>query len=122
MNDQQISDAQQEIYARAIALNGGEAAGCGKFMTEKDNRRLEELHFRQMIICCICYDNEYDIYDLKTKTWGKYGFKYGLMPFGHERAMEIFLEQKKYMEQHATISQNVHTDMDGVSYNSITWR
>lgn len=122
MNYNQISEVRQEIYARAIALNGGIARGCGKFMTKDDNRRLAELHFREMIICCICYNNENDIYDNRTKTWGKYGFEYGLMPFGHERAMEIFLEQKKYMEQHATISRNVHTDMDGVSYNSITWK
>lgn len=121
MNDKQIETRRKEILARPVALNGGDYCGCAKYITTEEQRELDELAYRKMIICCVCYGEEYDIYSERTQSWGDTGFKYGVSKLGFDKALEVFRDQVNYMREHAKIHHGVYTDYEGCTYNSIEW-
>lgn len=121
MTSKQIENREAEITKRAVAANGGEYCGHGKFITPDEQKELDELRYRRMIICCVCYGEEYHIYSDRTKEWGRTGLEYGVEKFGEQRAMEIFRDQQQFMKEHATIQKGVYTDHEGCTYNSIAW-
>jgi len=121
MTSEQIDKREKEIRAKAIALNNGEYCGCAKFFTQEDKEELNELEYRRMIIACVCYGEDYDIFDEKNHCWGEYGIKYGFSKFGYEKALTIWRNQKEFFETHAIVHKGVHTDYEGCTYNSIEW-
>ena len=121
MTSEQIKAREQEVLSRAVALNGGDYCGCAEYITPDEQRELDELSYREMIVCCVCYGEEYNIYSEKRKEWGRTGIEYGLEKFGEQKALEIFRDQCAFMKEHATIHWGVYTDYEGCTYNSITW-
>lgn len=111
--------------ARAMAYADGKSGhldlcALWQYYTKEMKREDEELSCRRMVVSCVCYGTEYDFYDERTKTWGRYGLTWA-EKLGDERALEIFRDQRDYMREHATIHCGVHTDFEGCTYNSITW-
>lgn len=117
-----IEQAKRDLHRRAAELRGKDGNLCElwPFYTEEMRREDEELDCRRMVLSCVCYGTEYNFYDERTKTWGRYGLDYA-EKLGDERALQIFRDQRDYMRKHATILYGVHTDSEGCSYNSIIW-
>lgn len=82
----------------------------------------EEMSLRSMIMSCLTYDS--DIFTTKninavSEYYGRpYADEYIDM-LGYDRVMEIYNDQKEYFETKCKVEKNVHTDYEGVSYNSI---
>lgn len=121
MTSEQIERREREVLARPVSLNGGSYFGCAKYITPEEQRELDELQYRGVIICCICYGKEYKIYSDRKQEWGPTGLEWGVQKLGEERAMEIFRDQQAFMREHATIHWGVDTDHEGCTYNSIEW-
>lgn len=88
----------------------------------------EELSLRGFINSCIIYRMEYYIIDSNGEVRKnnlhfnkkRYTTLNGEVIISDERIKELLYEQKKTFEK-ATIIQNVYTDHEGVSYNSVVW-
>ena len=83
-----------------------------KWHIKGSNERLlyEEMNLRSMIMSCLCYGyNIYtDNYTLKFKDI-----------LGEDRFLKVCKEQKEYFDTKCKVVKNVHTDFEGVTYNSI---
>jgi hypothetical protein len=123
MTTRQIEARQRELNRLWADRNGGEVCGCAKLITPEEQREYEELSLRRMIISDFCYGGAScsGIYDERTGRWHeRYGYPYA-EKIGFERALEVFKEQRAFLQKHATVHYNVHTDHEGCSYNSISW-
>lgn len=123
MTRKQIEDRQRELGRLWAARNGGNSCGCAKFITPEEQREYDELCLRSMINSDFCYGGASccGIYDERTGKWDeRYGYPYA-EKIGFERALEVFKEQRAYLQKHATVYYNVYTDHEGCSYNSIAW-
>lgn len=97
----------------------------GKKLSKKEQIEDLELDLREFIDSCIVYrcesyvvengkvQQKHFIFDKKLYTTIK-----GIVVISDERILEIFNEQKKTYEN-ATIIENVYTDCEGLSYNSV---
>lgn len=84
--------------------------GCYKDMTEEQKRLDEELSCREMIMSCLIYGE--NIYS------SRYIMEY-TDDLGDQRVLELCKEQEKYFNENCEVLQNVYTDNEGVSYNSL---
>lgn len=92
--------------------------------TKKDKQLEKELSCREMINSCLIYGS--DPFRKIDKWW--YGHGYCERSYmsdyedelGEERVRQLYEEQKYDISQ-ARIHHDVHTDSEGLSYNSITW-
>ena len=122
MTSKQIEEKERAIYDSLKKRNGGSAFGSYAVITPRERHELAELFYRRMIISCICYGDDNEIYNDRTEEFGRYGIEYGVAQFGRKCALKIFRDQRRFMREHATIHKGVDTDCEGVLYNSITWR
>ena len=123
MTRDQIEARQRELGRLWAERNGGEYCGCAKYITPEEHREYDELSLRQMIISDFCYGGASccGVYDDRTGRWDeRYGLPYA-EKIGLERALEVFMEQRAFLQKHATVHDNVYTDHEGCSYNSISW-
>ena len=83
-----------------------------KWNDKGSNERLlyEEMNLRSMIMSCLCYGN--NIYS------SKYTLKFKDI-LGEDRFLKVCKEQKEYFDTKCKVVENVHTDFEGVTYNSI---
>ena len=72
----------------------------------------KERQLRDMINSCMCYGDDIHTSDYVQK------FR---KDFTQKKFDEIVKSQEEYFEQHAKIKENVYTDGEGVTYNSIEW-
>lgn len=94
-------------------------------MTQKEIELLEEKEYkengliygeggcRSMIMCCLVYGDGRD-YFMKH-----HAPKYAAV-LGQKRVEEIWDDQEDYFKNHCKVNYNVHTDSEGVTYNSVT--
>ena len=99
---------------------------CREYNTLTSEQKYEynELVFRRYINSCIIYKQEYLVVkngfvsmNKDTKNLYCRGEYFNI---GDERILEIFNEQKETFKK-ANINVGVHTDSEGVSYNSVNW-
>ena len=89
----------------------------------------EELDIREFMLSCLVYHQDY--FTEIQQSWyvdnrrsddfdwdrlERLGVKNG-----RQRVQELWDEMKKDFAEHATILNNVGTDSEGVSYNSVIW-
>lgn len=77
-----------------------------------------ELTCREMINCCLIYNQERLFYDVNTGKFGVYAEDY--LDLGETKLLQLFKEQKQDVAR-AIILHGVHIDTDGRVYNSIIW-
>ena len=101
-------------------------ADCREYNTLTSEQKYEynELVFRRYINSCIIYKQEYlvvekGVVSMNKDTKNLY-CRGDYFNIGDERILEIFNEQKETFKK-ATINVGVHTDSEGVSYNSVNW-
>ncbi len=93
-------------------------------ITKKDETLYTELSCREMINSCLIYGS--DPFRKIYKWWYEHGYcERSYMSdyedkLGVERVRQLYEEQKYDISQ-AKVHHNVHTDSEGLSYNSITW-
>lgn len=80
-------------------------------MTKEQIKLYYELQCREMINSCLCYGT-----DFLTSRYAK-DF---IDKIGFDRVHELYEEQVEDFKK-ATLYINVHTDCEGVTYNSIKW-
>lgn len=135
MTRKELELAKQNLNARIREAIGYHEPAWAKYFT--DHNRLEELKVfeneanelstREIINSCLCYGDDY------FKPFRRWLYKeqgYGIKSYAEEaaekivggmtRVEELFAEQKADFEK-ATVRQNVYTDGEGLSYNSIVW-
>lgn len=98
-------------------------------LTKKQQILEKELEIRDMMLSNLVYGSDY--FDMTKQSWyvgnlRKDGYdwdqleKLGVKD-GYKRVQELWEEMKNDFEKHATVEQNVYTDCEGVSYNSVSW-
>lgn len=136
MTRKEIKLAKQNLNNRIRKAIGQEnMVGWKKVLEEKGmlkelyvfENEGNELSAREMINCNLCYGDDY-FQLIRRWIYEKQG--YGIMSYAEEdaerivggmtRVRELFAEQKADFEK-ATVLRNVHTDSEGLSYNSIVW-
>ena len=91
-------------------------------ITEEDKRTFEELSCIEMLNSCLTYGD--DPFRVIDKWWYGHGYcKRSYMSdyedkLGKERVRELYEMQKEEFSK-ATIIENVYTDSEGLSYNSV---
>lgn len=91
-----------------------------KNWTDAERTLYEELSCREMVNSCLCYGGIEDFW--AHHDWcseGSYAARH-VRALGRARVEEICKEQAEDMAR-ARILRNVHTDSEGLSYNSIVW-
>lgn len=87
-------------------------------LTNEQKQLIKELQCIEMINFCLIYD--IDFWTGKSYVpCEKYISDIHIENLGISRVQELFVEQKEYFEKYAEIRRNVHTDSEGVSYNSV---
>lgn len=84
--------------------------------TEEQKTLSEELRCREMINSVLCYHNIQYAEEILDNRY----VKERINELGENRVLELCKEQFDDFQK-ATVLQNVHTDGEGVSYNSIVW-
>lgn len=86
--------------------------------TNEQKQLIKELECIEIINSCLIYDR--DFWTGKSYVRGqRYISDIYIEDLGISRVQELFAEQKEYFEKYAEIRRNVHTDSEGVSYNSV---
>ena len=91
--------------------------------TNSSARKLyEEMSLRDMIMSCLTYGEDIftnESIDATTNYYHRpYADKY-INILGYSRVMEIYNDQKEYFDTKCKVIKNVHTDNEGVTYNSL---
>lgn len=124
MTEKQLNNAKKRLYEKYYGDEPHFPEYLKQPWTKEDKILEEELSCRSMINSILIYDgdasegsNQFNQY-LKPyyegDTWKK-----GILTKG--RVLQLIEEQDFDIKQ-ARIHHNVHTDSEGLSYNSITWR
>ena len=95
---------------------------CCETLTKEQELKLEELNFRELIMCCLAYG--YDVMasrdiNMVSEYYGRPYFDKYTDKLGRERALEIYKDQKRFFDTKCVVEKNVYTDYEGVSYNSV---
>lgn len=98
-------------------------------LTKKQKILDEELRIREMMISNLCYGGDY--FHMVQESWyvrnlGADGYDWDILeklgvPNAKQRVRDIWEEMKADFEKHATVHHCVHTDSEGLTYNSIEW-
>lgn len=88
-----------------------------------------ELDIRDSMISCLCYG--YDYFQTTKASWyvnnlGSRGYDWDKLKalgvkHAYQRVQQIWAEMKHDFKKHATVERNVHTDCEGLNYNTIHW-
>ena len=103
--------------------------GNPPILTKKQQILEKELEIRDMMLSNLVYGSDY--FDMTKQSWyagnlRKDGYDWDQLEKlgvknGYKRVQELWEEMKNDFEKHATVEQNVYTDCEGVSYNSVSW-
>ncbi len=102
MTQKEIEKARKEVYKKYDSFSPADRYNTPESI---------ELRCRDMINSCLCYGS--DPYS------SSYVQKYE-KDLGKSRVLELIEEQKEDFAK-ATVYEGVHTDSEGVVYNSIVW-
>jgi hypothetical protein len=124
MTDKQINKIKDELNFKYYGNEARLPRNLKQEITEEDKRTFKELSCRDMINSCLIYGS--DPFRKINKWW--YGHGYCERSYmsdyedelGEERVKQLYEEQLADIKK-ARINYNVHTDNEGLSYNSITW-
>ena len=124
MTDKQIQAAKDRLNEKYYGDEPHLPCNLKQRWNKKDKQLDKELSCREMINSCLIYGS--DPFRKIEKWW--YGHDYCERSYmsdyedelGKERVRQLYEEQKYDISQ-ATIHHGVHTDSEGLTYNSITW-
>lgn len=124
MTDKQIQAVKDRLNEKYYGDEPHLPCNLKQRWTKKDKQLDKELSCREMINSCLIYGD--DPFRKIEKWW--YGHGYCERSYmsdyedelGKERVKQLYEEQKFDISQ-ATIHRGVHTDSEGLTYNSITW-
>lgn len=102
--------------AKATIPSFWERRENGIELTEEQKILEKELSCREMINSVLCYNHITVPEQLSDDRYIQEYFN----KIGEDRVMELCKEQFDDFQK-ATVIENVHTDSEGVSYNSIVW-
>lgn len=100
MTDKQIKKMREDLRSFRNSNNANFYMWCNT-----------ELDCRDMINSCLCYGTDF----LNSRYSERY-----INELGREKVEQLYKEQKADFDK-ATVNYNVHTDSEGVTYNSIRW-
>lgn len=95
---------------------------CYKTLTKEQELKLEELDFRELIMCCLAYGTDVmtsRVINMVSEYYGRPYFDEYADKLGKERALEIYEDQKEYFDTKCKVERNVYTDSEGLTYNSL---
>lgn len=95
---------------------------CYKTLTKEQELKLEELDFRELIMCCLAYGTDVmtsRVINMVSEYYGRPYFDEYADKLGKERALEIYEDQKRFFDTKCIVQKNVYTDCEGVTYNSL---
>lgn len=123
MNDRQFEQKKKELYDEMRANGYGWINGKWIKPPEECSLRSEELYCISMINSILCYSCEgYDdaekVMEHEENSYHNYLEDY-VRQFGRDKVIALIQEQIDSIDY---IKHNVHTDSEGVSYNSIIWK
>lgn len=89
----------------------------------------QELSIREFMLSCLVYHEDYFkeiqsswyVYNRRSNDFDWDRLERLGVKNGRQRVQELWNEMKKDFAEHATILDNVGTDSEGVSYNSVIW-
>jgi hypothetical protein len=124
MTDKQIQKIKDELNFKYYGDKAYLPCNLKMPITPEDKQLYKELSCRDMINSCLIYGS--DPFRKINKWW--YGHGYCERSYmsdyedelGEERVKQLYEEQLADIKK-AVVHYNVHTDCEGVSYNSITW-
>ena len=114
LSDDEIKSKKNNLYSKY--RNKEKPYNLKKYWEEEDREEMEELDFRDWVNSCLIYD---DTETLKPEEL-KHSDTLKIYRIDFDRALEIIEEQKERFKN-AKVNYNVHTDEEGVSYNSVDW-
>jgi hypothetical protein len=124
MTDKQIQAVKDRLNEKYYGNKPYFPDNLKQPITKEDETLYKELSCREMINSCLIYGS--DPFRKITKWWYGHGHcERSYMSdyedkLGVERVRQLYEEQKFDISQ-AKVHHNVHTDSEGLSYNSITW-
>lgn len=83
-------------------------------LTAEETLELEEIRCISMIHSCLIYGSDF------FNGYKNYAEDYAKI-LGKERVKEIYAKELEFFNEHATVANNVFTDTDGCSYNSVSY-
>lgn len=121
MTDKQFEQKKKELRAEMNAKGFGWIDGKYFKPPEEYKLREEELSCISMINSILAYgyfgDGAEGVMQRQEKAYYNYLAEYVEL-FGREKVVELIQEQINSIK---SIKTNVHTDSEGLSYNSIVW-
>lgn len=112
MNSKEIKELQDLMLHNKEWLNINSSA----------RKLYEEMSLRNMIMSCLTYGGDIFTSTSMDGTSPYHGQPYAnkyIDMLGYDRVMEIYNDQKEYFETKCKVEKNVHTDYEGVTYNSL---
>lgn len=114
LSENEIESKKNNLYSKY--RNKEKPYNLKKFWEEKDREEMEELDFREWVNSCLVYG---ETWKLKPEEL-KHSDTLKIYRIDFDRTLEIIEEQKERFKK-ARVNYNVHTDSEGVSYNSVDW-
>lgn len=122
MTDKQFDQKKKELREEMNAKGFGWIDGNYIKPPQEYKMRQEELSCVGMINSILAYDwfgqNADEIMQMEERSYHNYLAEYVAL-FGRDKVVSLIEEQINSIQN---IKRNVHTDGEGVTYNSIIWR
>jgi predicted MPP superfamily phosphohydrolase len=116
--DKEFDARKKALYQKVRARLGVDnLIGTHDKWTDEENTEEEELSCISMLHSILTYSNDHSIEKVMSD---RYLQRY-INELGEQRVREL-AQQEIEEFANATINRNVHTDSEGVSYNSVTFR
>lgn len=104
MTDEQINEAKEILYQK-------------KDWTKEDDQELAVLNLRDIVNSVACYDG------LICATEKNQFIKKSMDRITDKAlAKSVLADQREFFRTHASVKVAVHTDFEGCTYNSISWK
>lgn len=104
MTDEQINEAKKILYQK-------------KDWTKEDDQKLAVLNLRDIVNSVACYDG------LICATEKNQFIKKSMDRIADKAlAKSVLADQREFFRTHASVKVAVHTDFEGYTYNSISWK
>lgn len=127
MTENQIKALKNQLYTKYYGDNCIIPEGLKMPITKEDQITFKKLDIRQMMLSCLTYGENY--FDMVQSSWytanrNKYDWE-ELEALGVEDGLgevhNLWDEMKTDFKNKACVVNDVYTDSEGVSYNSVTW-
>ena len=103
---EQLEQRERELFKISFANE--------RKLTAEETLELEEIRCISMIHSCLVYGTDFfNGYKHYAKEYAK--------TLGEEKVNKIYAKEVEFFNEHATVANNVFTDSEGCSYNSVSY-